>query len=370
MADQANIEIKLCKEGLQPIQFVRRVRGVLRNRVGHIQPLIFLAAQLVVRQHVDPQDISYYILGYGRDVYMKYGDYEHRGQNRSRFILTKLGDDAFRQAVRDAVAKAKAEGDYRLTIEEEKIGAFRKAINDWAAKEYPVPKPLPLKLDAVADIAELTVPTVQELSRLAPFGSGNPVPVFLLQNAAVDGIWPLGNEGRHCRIRLRQGGAACFVSLFGTAPDDLPYRMGTAVDAAVEVSIFQGRGGPMVSCHCCAMRPAGLGNAPAEQAARFDAFLSGTALPDDERLACLPTRADTAAVYRMVRTGNVFADDLQPLFATAGPENTGKTLASLTALEQLGLIERRGSRYQPVEVTGKKDLSSAPVLRRLAEGEG
>ena len=64
------------------------------------------------------------------------------------------------------------------------------------------------------------------------------------------------------------------------------------------------------------------------------------------------------------------ADDLQPLFATAGPENTGKTLASLTALEQLGLIERRGSRYQPVEVTGKKDLSSAPVLRRLAEGEG
>ena len=193
---------------------------------------------------------------------------------------------------------------------------------------------------------------------------------LLLRFGVVDGIWPLGNEGRHCRIRLRQGGAACFVSLFGTAPDDLPYRMGTAVDAAVEVSIFQGRGGPMVSCHCCAMRPAGLGNAPAEQAARFDAFLSGTALPDDERLACLPTRADTAAVYRMVRTGNVFADDLQPLFATAGPENTGKTLASLTALEQLGLIERRGSRYQPVEVTGKKDLSSAPVLRRLAEGEG
>lgn len=50
---------------------------------------------------------------------MKYGDYEHRGQNRSRFILNKLGDDAFRQAVRDAVAKAKAEDDYRLTIEEE-----------------------------------------------------------------------------------------------------------------------------------------------------------------------------------------------------------------------------------------------------------
>lgn len=65
---------------------------------------------------------------------MKYGDYEHRGQNRSRFILTKLGDDAFRQAVRDAVAKAKAEGDYRLTIEEEtplaKSGADDSVLED------------------------------------------------------------------------------------------------------------------------------------------------------------------------------------------------------------------------------------------------
>ncbi len=233
-----------------------------------------------------------------------------------------------------------------------------------------MPKPLPLKLDAVADIAELTVPTVQELSRLAPFGSGNPVPVFLLQNAAVDGIWPLGSEGRHCRIRLRQGGAACFVSLFGTAPDDLPYRMGTAVDAAVEVSIFQGRGGPMVSCHCCAMRPAGLGNAPAEQAARFDAFLSGTALPDDERLACLPTRADTAAVYRMVRTGNVFADDLQPLFATAGPE---KHRQDPGQPDGAGTAWFDRAPRQPLPAGGsdrQKDLSSAPVLRRLAEGEG
>lgn len=121
--------------------------------------------------------------------------------------------------------------------------------------------------------------------------------------------------------------------------------MGTAVDAAVEVSIFQGRSGPMVSCHCCAMRPAGLGNAPAEQAARFDAFLSGTALPDDERLACLPTRADTAAVYRMVRTAMCLRMICSRCLQPQGPENTGKTLASLTALEQLGLIERRGSRY-------------------------
>ena len=64
-------------------------------------------------------DIPYYILGYGRDVYMKYGDYEHRAKNRSRFILDQLGEDAFRKAVRDAVEKARQEGIPEFSLEEE-----------------------------------------------------------------------------------------------------------------------------------------------------------------------------------------------------------------------------------------------------------
>ena len=257
-----------------------------------------------------------------------------------------------------------------LTIEEENIGAFRKAINDWAAREYPVPKPVVLSLDAAVQISELTVPAVQQLARMAPFGGGNPVPLLLIRGAVVDGVWPLGNEGRHTRLRLRQGNATCFVSVFGTAPDDLPYRVGMTVDAAVEVSIFRGRSGPMVSAHCKAIRPADLGNAPSEQAAWFEALLAGTALPRDQRLACLPTRAETAAIYRMIRSGTVFAEDLQPVFAAAGPQNTGKTLASITALLELGLIERRGSRFQPVAVSAKKDLSAAPILQKLAGPDG
>lgn len=257
-----------------------------------------------------------------------------------------------------------------LTIEEEKIGAFRKAINDWAAREYPVPKPAALSIDAEVRIAELNVAAVQQLSRLEPFGGGNPVPRLAIRNAVVDGIWPLGNEGRHSRIRLRQGNAVCFVSLFGTPPDDLPYRVGMMVEAVVEVSIFQGRGNPMVSAHCKAIRPAELGNAPSEQAAWFEALLAGTAMPYSERAANLPTRAETAAVYRMIRSGNVFAEDLQPVFAAAGPQNTGKTLASITALQELGLIEQQGSRLLPVAVSEKKDLASAPILKKLAEPDG
>ena len=63
----------------------------------------------------------------------------------------------------------------------------------------------------------------------------------------------------------------------------------------------------------------------------------------------------------------VAAADLQPVFAAEGPQNTGKTLASLTALQELGLIEEQEGRWLPVPVTAKQDLASAPVLQKLAE---
>lgn len=72
---------------------------------------------VLIDSQVDPRELSRDILGYARDVYMKYGDYEHRGTARSRFILTKMGEDAFRIAVRDAVRKAREEGIPQLELE-------------------------------------------------------------------------------------------------------------------------------------------------------------------------------------------------------------------------------------------------------------
>ena len=103
-----------------------------------------------------------------------------------------------------------------------------------------------------------------------------------------------GAEGRHTRVRLRQGETTLFVSLFGIPPQQLPYAPGDTVDALVEVSVFNGRSGPMVSAHAKAMRPAGLGNVPATQAAAFAALRAGGTLKREEAAAFLPDRSDTA----------------------------------------------------------------------------
>ena len=249
-----------------------------------------------------------------------------------------------------------------VEIEEENLAAFRQAINAWAAAHAAPPEAVSLRLDAAATLGELNLENVGELARLAPFGRENPTPVLLVQHAFVDGIWPMGAEGRHTRIRLRQGSDTLFASSFGIA-----YPVGSEVEAALEVSIFNGRSGPMVSAHLKAIRPAELGNTPSEQAAWFEAFRTGGSLDAARAAALLPARADTVSLYRRIRGGHVAAADLQPVFAAEGPQNTGKTLASLTALQELGLIEEQEGRWLPVPVTAKQDLASAPVLQKLAE---
>lgn len=254
-----------------------------------------------------------------------------------------------------------------IEIEEEKLPAFRQAINEWAAQHAARPAPVTLQLDAVVTLEELDLPNVQELTRLAPFGRENPTPVLLVQNAVVDGVWAMGAEGRHTRVRLRQGNHTLFASLFGIPPQQFAYPVGAAVEAALEVSVFTGRSGPMVSAHLKGIRPANLSNTPSEQAAWFEAFRTGAVLESARAEALLPERNDTVMLYKRIRSGQVFTSDLQPVFAAQGPENTGKTLASLLALQELGLIEEQNGRWLPVPVSQKQDLASAPVLKKLAQ---
>ena len=155
-----------------------------------------------------------------------------------------------------------------VEIEEEKLPAFRQAINAWAAEHAPRPGAPELKLDAAVQLSELTLPNVQELSRLAPFGRENPMPVLLVCDAMIDGIWPMGTEGRHTRVRLRQGNDTLFASIFGVATSAFAYPVGTAVEAALEVSIFTGRSGPMVSAHLQGHPPRGAGQS-AQRAGRL-----------------------------------------------------------------------------------------------------
>ena len=56
------------------------------------------------------------------------------------------------------------------------------------------------RADAEVGADDLTIELAQWISRLEPFGEGNPEPVFAIRNAAIRDVRQLGQEGRHLAL--------------------------------------------------------------------------------------------------------------------------------------------------------------------------
>ena len=257
-----------------------------------------------------------------------------------------------------------------LSVREENLPELRRRLNEWAARECAVLFTPPLECDLSIHLDRITVESVRRREQLAPYGAENPTPVFVLEKAVIDGIFSV-SEGKHCRLRLRQGNASIYAVWFGMPPEQLPYTMGDVVDAAVNLSVYESLRGAQLSGRILELHPAGFGNAAAEQTALVQALRRGTPLSAEQKARIAPERSDIITVYRELQARRWHAEDLQPLFAKLGEENTGKILVAITALEQVGLIavrERGGAKFwELVPAEGKKNLADAPILKCLEE---
>jgi len=101
-----------------------------------------------------------------------------------------------------------------------------------------------LDIDLPCELADLSVELGEQVQRLSPFGRGNPAPVFCLRDAALaQKAQPIGADGRHLRLMLRQGQRYAQAVWFGAGEhaDELP--AGARLDVAFEphVSTWQGK---------------------------------------------------------------------------------------------------------------------------------
>ena len=98
-----------------------------------------------------------------------------------------------------------------------------------------------LKLDAILPLDRVSLPTVQELELLAPYGNGNPSPVFMSANHRVVEVLPIGTSQEHQIVTIEDANGSSFKILrwHGT---DLPLPDG-AFDLAYtpRASTYQGK---------------------------------------------------------------------------------------------------------------------------------
>lgn len=109
-----------------------------------------------------------------------------------------------------------------LEIEENRIGAFREAMNQWVgdqiAKEVFVPS---LEINIQLNPQSLTEELARELRKLEPFGKQNESPIFCVTDVRVIGS-PKFFGNNHIRFRAEAGKNQFNAVAFGLASESLP----------------------------------------------------------------------------------------------------------------------------------------------------
>ena len=146
-----------------------------------------------------------------------------------------------------------------LSVKRENVARFREefenAARDALGGESARPE---LLLDGVVDFSELEMPLVETLERMAPFGAGNPQPVFASSGVEVVGRPESVGKGKHLKMRIRQRGHVVDSIGFGLGGflDDEEFLKGK-LDVAYNAGVNRWRGSAKIQIQIKALRPAG-----------------------------------------------------------------------------------------------------------------
>jgi len=102
-------------------------------------------------------------------------------------------------------------------VKKTKVDAFRKKINQIAEGKIP-PKPVPYMIfDTKIRMRDVNMKLVEELERLEPFGLGNPLPYFVMEDVVIARN-RITNDQQHLQLSFRKDGYLTSSVGFWMAP--------------------------------------------------------------------------------------------------------------------------------------------------------
>ncbi|GHU47330.1 hypothetical protein FACS1894120_5260 [Clostridia bacterium] len=122
---------------------------------------------------------------------------------------------------------AKATG---CTLKKEDVPEFTKRLKEFFGRDEATREEI--TIDAVIDPARLTQESVKELSKLEPYGEGNPRPVFLIQGCVIREITPL-KDGKFVSLKCIAGNNNLRIVNFRDTPEEFWYKPGDRVDMLI-----------------------------------------------------------------------------------------------------------------------------------------
>ena len=220
------------------------------------------------------------------------------------------------------------------------IAAFRKRINDFAKKNYPVMPMQSLKIDCKLSPFYLTLDLINNLSSLEPYGTDNTQPIFALYNLTVTNISAIG-DGKHLKIDAVKKGKAVHMVKFKTTLDEFPYEVGDNLDFAVKLSKNEFKGREYISIQIADVRKTGIDiDKYYEEKNDYLLFKLGR----KNKTQLYPQRDICVYIYKYLKSKKGYKYTVDDLYFELAPKVTfGQLQYALAAFEEVGLISRKGS---------------------------
>ena len=160
-----------------------------------------------------------------------------------------FGDFSAADAVRaadDIIIKGGGHGAAAgVTLETEKIGDFRRRVNEFYdslqltnQERYLLPR-ADVEID---DFSEIDEELVANLAKMEPFGNGNPEPVLKIARASVLSVRRMGADGQHVKLALRDKNGKVLQVLAFNAPEEFFREPGDEVAAWFQPTINEWQG--------------------------------------------------------------------------------------------------------------------------------
>jgi single-stranded-DNA-specific exonuclease len=121
-----------------------------------------------------------------------------------------------------------------VTLDPAKVPEFRERFNRYAAKKLaPEDFLKQVSIDAVLELREITENAIDELFALAPFGHGNPPPLFAALGVEIlnSTVW----KDKHLKLVVRQNGRTLSLKAWNLAPRAPELAQGTRVDLVFHI---------------------------------------------------------------------------------------------------------------------------------------
>jgi single-stranded-DNA-specific exonuclease len=122
-----------------------------------------------------------------------------------------------------------------VTLDVVNVEEFRRRFNEYACTRLTAEDFLSrVEVDAVVELREITERAIEDVFSLAPFGHGNPAPMFAAMDVEVAGP-PVVMKEKHLRVTVKQNGRTITLKAWNFAHRAGEFTAGARVDVAFQL---------------------------------------------------------------------------------------------------------------------------------------